>query len=166
MAVRNPLVQIAGEFAELPATDVLKQIGVYAYRTTNISVVNNTSTVVGFDEHNANFTTGMHDKVTNNSRLTAVREGWHRIVANVRWDNANAGETTTRQVHIRKNGTGAAGVARICSIPADGADHGGVWDIYLIVGDYIELLVTHQHGSNLLLIAVATFAPSLSMFLK
>jgi hypothetical protein len=93
-------------------------------------------------------TDGMHDNSTNNERLTFQTAGKWIIGGNVTWENVAAGEY--RQAAIRLNGSTT--IAEVMGPETVTAGHlrQSVVTLYeMSVGDYVELVVQHDRGSNL-----------------
>jgi hypothetical protein len=122
-------------------------IGARATRTTDMTgIVTATPTVVAFNGTDSYDTDGFHDPVTNNSRMTipAGLGGKYLITASVTWDTSTAG--ALRSTIIFKNGAIAGSFSR--TAPASYAAQ-SVSDILdLIPGDYIEIQVNQDSGSN------------------
>jgi hypothetical protein len=99
---------------------------------------------------------GIHDTVTNTSRLTCRTAGVYQIDADVLW-NAAAGNY--RQLVIQRNGNVNDVVAERSQTPVTGSigtRQGISATTELAVGDYIELIVQQDSGAGLALVSDAT----------
>lgn len=122
----------------------------YAYRTTGLSVANNTLTAVNFDSEKYDTDT-MHDLAANTNRITIFTSGTYIVTFNGTW---NKNTTGTRMAILRKNGTTI--LDRDTRLTG-GADllvgHSLSWQGALVATDYVEILVHHTAGAALILLA-------------
>lgn len=123
----------------VPATKV--------YNTAVQAIPNGVSTVVAFDAEIFD-TDGMHDTVTNNSRITIKTPGLYSITAASDWA-VNA--TGIRMLEIRKNGAGLPQEFAHQSTPSSStyARQTMAVTLMLAAGDYIDLSVYQTSGSPL-----------------
>jgi hypothetical protein len=95
---------------------------------------------------------GMHDNVTNNSRLVCVKAGIYSVAAQVTWAANNSGR---RVAQITKNGEGGGGTFQLSTAtPGLGGtavafDQNVAGPVRLAVGDYLEVTVYQNSGGNL-----------------
>lgn len=127
--------------------------GARVYHSVHVSIPHNTWTAAPFNSEDYD-TDGIHDPVTNNSRLTCKTAGLYYIVGMTEfWENA----TGFRSSEITYNGIRIADMM----VPNIGA----VWTtsfllltIYsLNVDDYVELRVYQNSGGALLLLGVSNY---------
>jgi hypothetical protein len=117
--------------------------------------------LISFDQEDFD-TDGIHDNVTNNTRMTCKTPGLYSIEGSINW--ASNTSTLARTVWICKNGTRVAEVAggvagqfeTVQQIKAT---------LLLAAGDYIELQVYQNSGSSIDIQATTNGAPHLSMTL-
>jgi len=127
---------------------------------TTQAISSGSLTTVNFDNESFD-TAGLHDNVTNNSRLTAPVAGVYQVTGNVRWQSNS---TATRFVGLYTNTAG-----RIASVwvPAAGgtADTDeSITDVFtLAAGDFVHMEVYQDSGGTLSLVKEGTDAPSMSM---
>lgn len=118
-------------------------------RNSAQSITTSTVTAFGFNTE-ASDTDGMHDNVTNNSRLTipAGCGGWWVWGACFPWV-ANA--TGARELLFRLNGTSSIAIAR--DSPGAAANFyssgWGMFPVALAAGDYVEATVWQSSGGAL-----------------
>lgn len=119
------------------------------YHNANISIANNTTTVLPFNSENFD-TDNIHDTATNNTRLTCKTSGKYQITANVAWALGTGGR---RGVNIKLNGIAFNYIASQESSPQpDNVGYAvqNVTTLYnLNVGDYVEVEVYQSSGASL-----------------
>lgn len=107
-------------------------------------------------------TNGIHDPVTNNSRLTCQTAGKYLIVANVEWGTNSAGYRT---LNIVLNRTSV--IASINSVATVATGVGARLNASIIydlgVGDYVEVRVYQNAGSGVNVLATAAYSPEFMM---
>lgn len=127
-------------------------------RTTNQSIVTATDTIVGFDVKvydNWDSETQGSEKILDLSanKIEIRRAGIYQVSAHVAWDGDNSGDY--RQASIRKNGAFLTrnqtwvGTGSANSRPTNEINE----PIALVRGDDITLLVKHNRGINLNIVA-------------
>ena len=123
------------------------QDSVWAYNSANISIANNTETVLTFDSELFD-TNGIHSTSSNTSRLTCQTAGTYLIFGMMRFP-ANA--TGLRQAVIRLNGgTPAIGETTLPTAGAGAQTSVPIITIKaLTVGDYVTLSVYQNSGGAL-----------------
>lgn len=122
--------------------------GAFIGRTTDLTVVTSTVTVVACDYEQFD-NGGLHDTVTNNSRITIVTTGIYYVQAFAYWDSNN---TNLRQIYIKKNGATFPFTDVISAALVTGADTQSVSAVmFLSATDYLELAVWQNSGGDLLL---------------
>lgn len=149
---------ISGDYAGSFATPKVR-----AYRSSNQAITTGTSTAVSFDStrHNAPLTMWNSGQPT---RLVAPVSGVYSIFWQIIFEASTSG--TYRQVMTRVNGslfvaddikppTAAPGYAR----GAGSTDH------FLAAGDYVEIIVAHDRGSNLNLLNANNYGIEAGMHL-
>jgi hypothetical protein len=128
-------------------------------RTTDqTGVVTSTDTRVAWNATDDFDTDGFHDPSTNNSRMTvpAGKDGKYLLTATVLWDS-NA--TGARHAWFFKNGSGLGGFVRNAAT-AQILAQGLSMIANLVAGDYVEVNVFQDSGSNRTLTASITGAMS------
>lgn len=104
-------------------------------------------------------TDGMHDTVTNNSRVTIQKPGRYRFEASVVWANAGTGY---RSAYIRKNGSTYLGQdIRSTGTTTEHSQQVSA-EAEFAVNDYVELVVEHSQGSSLDVQGVTDRSPVLT----
>ena len=89
-------------------------------------------------------TDGMHDTVTNNSRITFKTAGKYSISAQSEWGINSGG---FRFMDIIKNGVDS--IARVRDLAENASEHNIAFVGEFAVNDYIELIVFQDTGGNL-----------------
>jgi hypothetical protein len=118
--------------------------GVRAHRATNQSIPNTTSTAVQWDAEGFD-TSGFHDNVTDNTRLTVpAGEGGRYLVSGVISMFGTLG--TYREVLIRVSGTN---VGLINLAPAEFGRFPFAFAITVADGQYVEVFVAQNSGGAL-----------------
>jgi hypothetical protein len=115
-----------------------------AYNNATQSIANATAVAVAL---NAEYydTDGMHDTVTNNSRITIATDGIYVVTGNVLFD---IGGTGIRDIAIYKNGTTTYRGAGTNNMSASFfTDLSVASTMSLVAGDYIQLYVYHTQGT-------------------
>jgi len=118
--------------------------GAKVYSTTAKTIPDATDTVIDFDAEYYD-TDGIHDNVTNNSRLTIQTAGKYFIWGNVELQKL---VNDPYRLSIKKNGTTVIGrtqlfgmtTGTVCSLVFAEDD--------FAVGDYVELFVYHTYGDD------------------
>lgn len=132
-------------------------VGCSLYSTTNQSIANNSFTAINFDAENYD-TSGFHNNVTNNTRITipAGKGGYYSVYTSLVFAS-NA--TGLRVIRIYINGVGAER-----NMVADDTAAGGIdfvvaasRIVYLDAGDYIEAFVYQTSGAPLNLYGQSVF---------
>lgn len=130
------------------------------YHSVAQSIPNSVDTILAFDSERFD-TDGIHDTVTNNSRLTCKTAGIYIVVASACFA---ASATGLRVVTLLLNGTTPIGIqttnalvtgrTRLVAVspPQD-----------LIVGDYVEARVYHTSGGTLTVDVDAQSSPEFGM---
>lgn len=130
------------------------------YHNANQSITNNTNTVLAFNSERWD-TDGMHDTVTNNSRVTATTAGLYIIHGLVFWDGGSS--VGLRDQYLRVNG---ATIIAEKAVPPAGTNVTAVTfgtDWYLNAGDYVELLVYQNSGGSLNVLFQNAYSPDLRL---
>lgn len=131
-----------------------------AYHNANQSIANDTLTVVSLNSEYTDTPGGMHDTVTNNSRLTIVTAGIYIL----NFVGAFAGNITgDRAAYIRKNGneTIAGDEKRALSSATPECGVRVKTHEYLMAGEFIEAVVKQDSTAALNLLATR-YSPVLS----
>ena len=103
---------------------------------------------------------GLHDTVTNNSRLTALKAGVYSIWGGVRW----AGNATgVRSLEIRLNALSTIGSNEATPGGTAWRDQVGCTIFKLAVNDYVELAATQTSGGDLSVVRQADYSPEFAM---
>ena len=129
-------------------TGVPQGIGARVYNNANITISDNTATLLTFNSERWD-TDDIHSTSSNTGRLTAKTAGKYIIVANV-FFQTNAGGR--RLVFLYKNGTDVIASFEFAddSAGATSAPRVPITTIYdLDVDDYVTVSVKHTYGSDL-----------------
>lgn len=127
----------------------------YAYDTTaTVAITTATWTAVTLNDGEAWDTDAIHDLVTNPSRLTFTTPGIYLIT--YRAELAPDAGGTYREAGIRKNGATFLDVDRQAPNASLGARLGKSLVQNFVNGDYVELVVRHDKGSDLNLLGDGT----------
>jgi len=118
-------------------------ISVKVTKTTDQSIPQNSLTMVNWDSEEYD-TDGMHDNVTNNSRITFQTAGKYSILAQSEWGINSGG---FRFMDIMKNGVDS--IARVRNLAENASEHNIAFVGEFAVGDYIQLEVFQDTGGNL-----------------
>jgi hypothetical protein len=132
-------------------------IGARVYHNAAQSIPNTTLTALAFNSERYD-TDGLHDTVTNNSRLTCTRAGIYLITGSLAYGTAAAG---VRQSYIRLNGSTllVAVNAGVTAGTTVAAVHNPTTLYQLAVGDYVELVAYQDTGGALNVNVFANFSP-------
>ena len=135
-----------GELFVRPTVEQKMSYGVFT-RTTDLSVSNNTPTVVGFDT--AEISNGV--SIVSNSRATVDQSGLYQIEWTLHWDSQGTGfGTDPVYTFLRKNGSDVANTLRRNSVadfdPA-GQTFTNVRTLSLDADDYIEVVIVTTGGN-------------------
>jgi hypothetical protein len=120
---------------------------VSAFNSSGQSVPTGTLTVLNANSENFD-TDGMHSTVSSTSRLTAQTAGRYLLVSAVSFDLSGTG---IRRTQYQLNGTTAV-EGTITTTNVGGGFSAGIVNVRMVilgVGDYVEVLAAHTHGSNL-----------------
>lgn len=131
------------------------------YNSANISIANATLTALTFNTERFD-NDAIHSLSANTGRLTCVTAGRYVIAGCVEFASA-AG--TYRVVNIRLNGTTV--IASIFIAPVSGAaTRLSIATIYdLAATDYVEMMVQHDVGSAINVVAAGNYSPEFAMAL-
>jgi hypothetical protein len=133
--------------------------GARVYHNASQSIADSAFTILNFNSERYD-RGGLHDTVTNNSRLTAQRTGIYIITGHALFDgNANG----FRFMDIMLNGVLPLGQS---CVPAGLFDYGqlSVSTVYLLgSGDYVELRVAQSSGGNLDVLVQGNTSPEFAM---
>ena len=141
--------------------EMARDIGARVYDASGQSIANATHTKVNFDREDYD-TDNIHDKVTNNTRLTCKTAGKYLIFASNQWGTNSTGE---RLLELFLNNT-----TPICrqGMRADAGAGGSVslslatvFD--LAVNDYLEIRVYQNSGGSLIINPGTSVSPVLGM---
>ena len=115
-------------------------------KTSDQTIPNNTLTAINWDSESYD-TDGMHDTVTNNSRITFNTAGKYSVTAQSSWQSNGSG---ARVLDIVKNGNTGTPIGRTKMPNTDtGAENIVSYVGEFAVNDYIELCVFQNRGGNL-----------------
>lgn len=132
--------------ARQPLAEVAQAYAARAYRdATALSIPNNTETAVDLTSESFDYY-GMHDTVTNPSRITVGRAGVYDLVAGLRYASNSTG---MRQLIIKKNGIDIILNLGVPGINGDVTRIGGTTQIDLVANDYVELIAFQSSGGAL-----------------
>ena len=136
-------------------------VGVKVTHSVNQSIPDLTTTTLNFDGEEYD-TSGFHDNVTNNERLTvpAGLGGTYIIGMDIEWDPSSGGQF--RKASIILNGVTTIGVDSFRDV-GSGADDENYNTItierQLAVGDFVEIDVLHDEGAALDVVVAAAYSP-------
>ena len=154
--------QQVGPDGSVKSVDVGAQVLVPSarvYRTTAQPVTTATFNAIAFDTEHFD-TDGIHDNVTNNTRLTCRTAGKYLVEGNVEF----AGSTTgVRTLGVRVNNGAIWVQEQRPSVDVNTCAMVVSTTLDLAVGDYIELVVWQNTGSGLNVNASPYYSPALSM---
>lgn len=143
--------------AAAPAGNV--DIGARVYNSASQSITGGVDTELTFDSEDYD-TDGIHDTVTNSSRLTAKTAGKYLIVGNVRWTASMSGLNVA--LNILHNGTTLIG-----ENDDDVFSGRRRWLVLMVydmaLNDYVELQVGHDSGSAKSVGRYADYSPIFAM---
>jgi len=123
--------------------DQFRDISVKVTKTTDQSIPRIILTMVTWNSEEYD-TDGMHDNVTNNSRITFQTAGKYSILAQSEWGINSGG---FRFMDIMKNGVDS--IARVRDLADNASEHNISFVGEFVVGDYIQLEVFQDTGGNL-----------------
>jgi len=109
------------------------------------SIATSTWTALSWDTETKNVG-GMHSTTTNPTRVTAAVPALYTMKGGVGWSAYTSG---LRELEIRVNGTIRRRVRQEADSSSGQVYHEIALDWFLDVGDYAELYVWHNRGSNL-----------------
>lgn len=127
-----------------------------AYRSTNLSVANNTTTAITWNAETLD-NSSIHSISSNTSRLTAPVDGRYKAISMVQWAS-NA--TGWRGIGVIPNG-GAVYESIDTRPAANGTETTQIVEVPLLpltAGQYCEILGTQTSGGNLNVVGGAGFA--------
>lgn len=135
--------------------------GARVYNNANLSISTGTFTALTFNSER--YDNGdLHSTSSNTGRLTAPVTGLYLIGASVEWDGNTTGD---RFATILLNG--GTTIARVSQRANAGAGNTTgqepVCPYYLVAGDYVEVVVIHDAGVSLNVLATASYSPEFWM---
>lgn len=122
----------------------------------NQSINSGADTAIQFDEDTSDVH-GMHDTVTNNTRVTIKEPGWYEATGCVRWA---AGAGALRRIGFVLNGTTSLGYSDSGAVTFHSAT---IPRRKYVTGDYIEMQVRQDTGGALNVVRDSPYSPSLSV---
>jgi hypothetical protein len=130
-------------------------------RTSGQSIATNTTTAIAFNTETWD-TASLHSTASNTSRLTAPIDGVYLITASVLWQGSNVG---TRNINIEINGIKAVAGGQQTPPDANQFPQSATTVYNLSAGDFAEVEVTQDRGSNLSIDTVSAneLSPEFSM---
>lgn len=172
----DPTLPVTQAFGDAPATgtsafpahvdhrhgmmaDPTVDIRVRAFHNAAQSLANNTDVALALNSERWD-TDGMHDNVTNNSRLTCVTAGLFDILGAVGFADNATGE---RLAYIRLNGTTIIAMFRHTANQTDLDELEVSTQYQLAVNDYVELIARQESGIALNAIVNAQRTPEFMM---
>lgn len=162
MAYTTPRTWVAGEYptaAQLNAhlrdniSFLANPPSVRAIRSAGMNILTSTDTPVQWNAEDWDWTTPMHDLVTNTTRFIAPVAGKYRFTFQTDWDR---NVTNERVAYVVKNNAGAAPVALGNIRLAAGVESNGSADkemvisgtLSMAVNDYVEAYVFQDSGAT------------------
>lgn len=129
------------------------------YNNANQSITTAIVTALSFNLERYD-NSNIHDLVTNPTRLTVPKTGLYRITGHVTFDS-NA--TGIRAIYIAKLGTTTIATVSQNANVGVGTSMNVTTTINLVEGDYVELKVFHNVGSNLNVLSSNAYSPEFMM---
>jgi hypothetical protein len=126
-------------------TDTSINPGWRVFNSANISIPNNTDTMLTFDSET--YDDGYHKTTVQNNRITIKSAGRYNIGANIEWANLTIG---TRVVYFLLNSTTIIAATEWAALRMSLS-----MDYAFIAGDYIEVWVKQNSGGALNVVATA-----------
>ena len=114
--------------------------------TSNQTIADNTNTAVQFNSEAFDSVNG-HDTVTNNSRYTAVYDGIYLVTYAIPWVNTSVELKTAAWIH-KSDGTEFAPCELYKNTFNVTISNTGSHPVTLAAGEYVEIYVWHDKGSN------------------
>lgn len=148
IAVSKLAAGSAGQIVEtIGSTPTWRTVpAVRAYHNAAQSIVANALVYVAFNSERYD-TAGMHDPVTNNSRLTATVAGLYLITAHFRWGSVGGTFTCNTIANLKVNRTTDIAEDRV-QLPVAFAVSQSMETVYqLAAGDYVEVVVAQFHSA-------------------
>jgi len=141
------------------------QPSVRVYRSTNQSIPNGAWTTITFDTTRYDRGPAAHWNINNPTRLTCQVAGVYDIVAAISFGGAVGGNQ--RACGILLNGGAYAGIGGMTAFtPTNGINYSTISaQLYLNIGDYVELQVYQDSGAALAINASPQYSPEFSMAL-
>ena len=133
--------------------------GARVYRTTAQSLSNNTETPISFDGERYD-NGGLHEGVTNPSRLTAQKAGVYVISGHLSFASNTTG---TRAVWIKLNGNTYIAKQRLNANAPDYPEFSITTIYHLVATDYVELTAMQDSGGNLNVQQIGNISPEFAM---
>jgi hypothetical protein len=129
------------------------------YNSTDQSIANATNTALALNGETMD-AYGMHDNVTNNTRVYARQDGVYSINGSVAFAYNTTG---IRSVDIRVNGSTYIAISSQNAAPAAVTYMGTSATYYLSAGAYVELVAYQNSGGSLNVIRGVDYSPHLSV---
>jgi hypothetical protein len=133
--------------------------GARVYNNAALTIPDTTGTLLTFNAERYD-NGGLHDTVTNNSRLTAQKAGKYTIWAGVEWALNTTG---FRMVAIRLNGTTNIALVTANGTTGNTTDQSISTLYHLAAGDYVEVMVWQTSGGNLNVSVGGSYSPEFAM---
>lgn len=111
-------------------------------KSADQSIPNSTSTIITWDQEDYD-TDGMHDNVTNNSRITIKTPGKYSVMAQFEWASNSTGK---RIIDIMKN---SVVLGKANYLASGNSQHTISFVDALVVGDILEVRVFQDSGGSL-----------------
>jgi hypothetical protein len=124
-------------------------VGCRLYRSSSLLVSNNTLTAVPFDSESSD-THGFHSTSSNTSRITIPtgKAGYYLFMGTTNFEGATTGH---REGNLYKNGSLVQIFAKFPGLSTGSPTASGSTILYAAEGDYFELYVYQNNGTNLYL---------------
>jgi hypothetical protein len=137
--------------------------GCRVYHSVDQAITTGTNTALTFDSERYD-NGGLHSGGAA-TRLTAARAGVYLITASVRFDIVGTTDKE-RKVYLRLNGTTTLAVDQRPAVPVGSNDYTSITitTLYkLAATDYVEVLVYHDYGTNINVMALVNASPEFAM---
>ena len=119
-------------------------------KSANQTISNNTSTIITWNQEDYD-TDGMHDNVTNNSRITIKTPGKYSVMGQYEWASNSTGK---RIIDIMKN---SVVLGKANYLASGNSQHTISFVSDFVVDDFLELRVFQNSGGSLDFLTTITY---------
>jgi len=121
---------------------IIRDISCKVTKSADQSIPNSASTIITWNQEDYD-TDGMHDNVTNNSRITIKTAGKYSVMAQFEWASNSSGK---RIIDIMKN---SVVLGKANYLASGNSQHTISFVDALVVGDILEVRVFQDSGGSL-----------------